>query len=99
MSASIDIPQKRVADFCRRYHINRLALWDAGPFDNGRAEAPINVLVEFDPDHIPGLAFFAMQRELAQILGHDVDLSTPKLISLEFRQRVLDEADDIYVGA
>ena len=99
MSASIDIPQKRVADFCRRHHINRLALWDAGPFDNGRWEAPINVLVEFDPDHIPGLAFFAMQRELAQIFGHDVDLSTPKLISPEFRQQVLDEAENVYVGA
>lgn len=58
MNASIDIPQKRVADFCRRHHINRLALWETGTPDNGRAEAPINVLVEFDPDRIPGLAFF-----------------------------------------
>ncbi len=99
MNASIDIPQKRVADFCRRHHINRLALWEVGMPDNGRADTPINVLVEFDPDHIPGLAFFAMQRELAQIFGHDVDLSTPKLISPELRQRVMDEAEDVYVGA
>ena len=99
MNASIDIPKKRVADFCRKHHINRLALWESGTPDNGRAKAPINVLVEFDPDHIPGLAFFAMQRELAQIFGHDVDLSTPKLISPELRQRVMDEAENVYVGA
>lgn len=76
-----------------------MALREAGTPDNGRAEPPINVLVEFDPDHIPGLAFVTMQRELAQIFGHDEDLGTPKLANPELRQQVLDEAENVYVGA
>jgi predicted nucleotidyltransferase len=54
------------------------------------------VLVEFDPNHIPGLAFFAMQRELSQILGREVDLNTPHFLSPYFRQQVQDEAAVIF---
>ena len=56
--------------------------------------------LEFDPDHIPGPGFFRHEAaNWRQIFGHDVDLSTPKLISPEFRQQVLDEAENVYVGA
>ena len=93
---ALDIPQEEIAAFCRRHHIRRLALFgsvlrgDLGP------DSDIDVLVEFDPNHIPGLAFFAMQRELSQILGRDVDLNTPQFLSPYFRQQVQDEAAVIF---
>ena len=93
---ALDIPQEEIAAFCRRHHIRRLALFgsvlrgDLGP------DSDIDVLVEFDPDHIPGLAFFAMQRELSQILGREVDLNTPQFLSPYFRQQVQDEAAVIF---
>ena len=89
---ALEIPQEKIAAFCRRHHIRRLALFgsvlrgDLGP------DSDIDVLVEFDPNHIPGLAFFAMQRELSQILGREVDLNTPQFLSTYFRQQVQDEA-------
>ena len=43
------------------------------------------------PEHIPGLAFFDMEAELSEILGHKVDLNTPQFLSRYFRSRVLAE--------
>ena len=93
---ALEVPQEEIAAFCRRHHIRRLALFgsvlrgDLGP------DSDIDVLVEFDPNHIPGLAFFAMQRELSQILGREVDLNTPQFLSPYFRQQVQDEAAVIF---
>jgi predicted nucleotidyltransferase len=93
---SIDIPQKEIEAFCRRNHIRRLAIFGSSLRDDLRPDSDVDVLVEFDPDHIPGLAFFAMQQELSQILGRPVDLNTPNFVSSYFRQQVQDEAAVVY---
>src|SRR5439155_15269459 len=49
----------------------------------------MDVLVAFDPAHIPGLSFFAMQEELSEILGRRVDLNTEHDISPLFREEVV----------
>ncbi len=59
----------------------------------------MDVLVEFEPEHIPGLAFFAMESELSQILGRRVDLNTPGFPSPYFRDQVLAEAEVQYAQA
>ena len=62
-------------------------------------ESDVDVLVEFEPGRTPGLAFFAMQRELTELLGRQVDLNTAQWLSPYFRQEVLEEAEEIYVSA
>ena len=37
----------------------------------------MDVLVEFEPGHVPGFGFFRMERELSEIFGRKVDLNTP----------------------
>ena len=97
MDTKINFPKARIAEFCRKNHITRLALLgDAVP--DYYPEPRVKVLVEFYPDHIPGLAFFRMQRELGEMIGNDVDLSTPDGINAAFRKQALSEAQDIYVG-
>jgi predicted nucleotidyltransferase len=93
---ALEIPQEEIAAFCRRHHIRRLALFGSILRGGLGPDSDIDVLVEFDPNHIPGLAFFAMQRELSQILGHEVDLNTPQFLSPYFRQQVQDEAAVIF---
>jgi len=88
----IPIPNEAIAEFCRRHHIRRLALFGSVLRDDFGPESDVDVLVEFDPDHIPGLAFFGMQDELTEILGRQVDLNTPGFISPYFRDRVQAEA-------
>ena len=88
----IPFPKERVADFCRQHHIKKLAIFGSALRPDFRADSDIDVLVEFEPGQVPGLAFFAMQDELSTILGRKVDLNTPQCLSRYFREKVLQEA-------
>ena len=96
--ARIAIDQDRLANFCRHNHIRRLALFGSILRDDFRADSDVDVLVEFEPGHVPGLRFFALERELSELLGRKVDLNTPNFLSPHFRSRVLTEAEVQYVA-
>ena len=93
----IAVDSHEIGEFCRRHHVRRLAVFGSAIRDDFRAGSDVDVLVEFDPDHIPGLAFFGMEIELSEILGHKVDLNTPEFLSPYFRDQVLSEAETVYV--
>ena len=99
MSARIKIPNDGIAEFCRRNHIRRLALFGSVLRDDFTQESDVDVLVEFEPGHTPGLAFITMQDELSELLGRSVDLNTPGCLSPYFRQDVLNEAEVLYGAA
>ncbi len=94
---SIDIPEKQIAEFCRRNHIRKLSLFGSAVRDDFRPDSDVDVLVEFEQGHTPGLRFFAMQAELSEILGHPVDLNTLQWLSPYFREDVGKEQVSIYV--
>ena len=96
--ATIEIDKQRVAAFCRRNRIRRLALFGSVLREDFAPESDVDVLVEFEEGHVPGLAFFAMERELSQILGRKGDLNTPRFLSPHFRDAVLAEAEDQYAA-
>ena len=99
MGAKIKIPKDRLAEFCRKHHIRKLALFGSVLRDDFRNDSDIDVLVEFSPNHIPGLAFFAMEQELSEILGRKVELHTLQFLSPYFRDKVMKEAETQYVAA
>lgn len=90
--------QKVLADFCRKYHIVKLSLFGSTLRGDATAFSDIDLLVEFHPDHIPGLLSLAgMEIELSTILGKKVDLRTAQDLSVYFREDVLSEAKVAYV--
>ena len=97
----IAIPKGQIAEFCRRHHICKLSLLGSVLRDDFRPDSDVDVLVEFEPEHIPGLIRFAgMELELSQLLGgRKVDLNTPQFLSPYFRDEVLEEAAVQYVQA
>ena len=97
MCIKTKVPQTEIAAFCRRNAIRKLALFGSVLRDDFTPDSDVDVLVEFEPGHTPGLAFFRMQRELSKILGRKADLNTAKDLSPYFRQQVLDEAEVLYV--
>jgi uncharacterized protein len=99
MSPRLTIDRDRVAEFCRRHHIRRLALFGSVLRADFGPTSDVDVLVEFEPDHVPGLAFFTMQQELSTLIGRPVDLNTPGFLSRYFRESVLNEAEPLYVAA
>ena len=94
--ARIIIDREKISDFCRRHHIQKLALFGSVLREDFKPESDVDVLVEFKEGHIPGLAFFSMERELSEILNHKVDLNTPQFLSPYFRDHVLAEAEAQY---
>jgi len=99
MSPKIAIDRQRLADFCRRHHIRRLALFGSVLREDFGPDRDIDILVEFDPGHVPGFALVNLEDELSALVGRKVDLHTPGSLSKYFRDRVVREAQDQDVRA
>lgn len=85
--------------FCRRNGITRLSLFGSVLREDFQPNSDVDILVEFAVGRTPGLAFFAMQEELSQMLGRSVDLNTPGFLSDPIREQVLREAEAQYVAS
>ncbi|HUU13831.1 MAG TPA: nucleotidyltransferase family protein [Terriglobia bacterium] len=96
--AKIDVPKEKLAEFCRRYHIRKLAFFGSVLREDFAPTSDVDVLVEFEPGHVPGLGFFAMERELSGLLGRPVDLNTPEFLSRAIREDALTEAEVQYAS-
>ena len=90
------LDRAKLIEFCQKHHIRKLSLFGSVLRGDSGPDSDVDVLVEFEPGHVPGLAFFAMETELSQILGHEVDLNTPGFLSPLFRDEVLSEAEVQY---
>ena len=99
MSPKIVVDRIRLAEFCRRSGIRRLAVFGSALRDDFGPHSDIDVLVEFEAGRTPGLAFFSMQDELSRLFNRVVDLHTPASLSRYFRDQVLSEAEDQFVAA
>jgi len=93
------LDRDKIAAFCRRHRIRRLALFGSVLRDDFSGDSDVDVLVEFEPGAKTGLAFFDMQDELSAIIGREVDLNTPGFLGPHIREKVLRETQDVYVAA
>lgn len=92
------MPKDKIAEFCKRRHIRRLSLFGSCLHGEFRPDSDIDLLVEFEPDHIPGLIILSgMEIELSEIIGRKVDLRTPEDLSRYFRKEVVESAEVQYV--
>ncbi len=100
MSPHISIDRDAVSAFCRRHDIRRLALFGSVLREDFRPDSDIDVLVEFQPGHVPGLDFIRIEREFSALLqGRRVDMVTPKSLNARIREEVLTTAEPLYVVA
>ena len=99
MSPHLHAKTEEIEIFCRRNHIRKLAFFGSVLRADFRDASDIDVLVEFEPGHVPGFAFFGLQDELGSLFGRKVDLHTPASLSDYFRDQVLREAEPAYVAA
>ncbi len=98
MKSRITIDRKALASFCRRHHVRRLSLFGSVLRDDFGPRSDVDVLVEFEEGHTPGLEFIAMQEELSGLIGRRVDLNTPNFLSPYFRSEAIAEAEVQYVA-
>ncbi len=97
MPLQVTVDKEKIADFCRRHHIRRLAFFGSVLGDRFGPQSDVDVLVEFEPGHVPGLiGMGGLTRRLSEILDRPVDLRTPQDLSPHFREQVLDQAEVVY---
>ena len=99
MSPHISIDRDAVAAFCRRHHIKRLALFGSVLRDDFTPDSDVDVLVEFQAGHVPGLDFVSMEREFSRLLQGRRVVVTPKFLNARIRDQVLRSAEPLYVAA
>jgi predicted nucleotidyltransferase len=93
----IKVSKKKIADFCRRHHIRRLALFGSFLREDFRPDSDVDVLVEFEPEAQVGfIALGRIQRELSALLQRPVDLVPREGLKPKIREAVLSSAEELY---
>ena len=93
----IDISKEKIADFCRRNHIRKLAFFGSFLRDDFRPDSDIDVLVDFEPEHVPGFRLIEIEEELSALLGgRKIDMVTEKYLNRRLRDQVLTDKEAMY---
>lgn len=94
----IEVPKDKIAEFCRKHHIRKLALFGSVLREDFGQDSDVDVLVEFEQGRTVGLLRMAgLELELSEILGRKVDLRTPAELSRYFRDEVMQSSEIQYV--
>lgn len=99
MAKEFHIDRKQLANFCVRNHIAKLAFFGSVLREDFGASSDVDVLVDFEANHVPGLIRIAqLERELSSLLDNRrVDLRTSQDLSRYFRNEVVASARVEYV--
>ena len=102
MNANLNLPENRVAEFCRANGILKLAIFGSVLREDFGPDSDIDVLVEFAPGRTPGLRFVDIADELSDLFGRHVDVLTRSAVerSPNFvrRKAILESAQVIYAA-
>ena len=103
MNSNLSLPTDRLAEYCRANGIKRLDVFGSALRADFGPESDIDLLVEFEPNRIPGFFDFTrIEQEFADLFGRKVDLVSR--IGIERsrnyirRTEILGSAETIYVG-
>jgi predicted nucleotidyltransferase len=101
--AGIEIPEGKLADFCRRWKISELALYGSVLRDDFRPDSDVDVLVTFeDGARWTLFDFVNMEDELKALFGREVDLSERRAVEKSEnyirRRSILESARTVYVA-
>ena len=76
-----------------RFHVRSLSVFGSVVRGEAKPGSDIDILVEFEPGAVVGLfAFARLQRCLQEILGREVDLTTPNALHKAMKINILREA-------
>jgi predicted nucleotidyltransferase len=97
MKTDIRIDPEKIADICRRHHIQKLSLFGSVLRDDFGPDSDVDVLVQYEPGRNIGFEVFDIEKELSGLFGRGVDLVTEKYLNPRLRERVLKSAEVQYV--
>ena len=93
MLAELEINHDLLKEVCKHWHITRLSVFGSALRDDFRPDSDVDVLVEFDPQHVPGWEIVDIGENLSRVFGgRYVDMVNPKYLLPRLRDRVLNSA-------
>jgi len=100
---NLGIEAEKIADFCRRWKISRLAVFGSMVREELRPDSDIDLLVTFRNDaDWTMFDHFTMEEELSRLLGREVDLISMRAVEENpnpiTRREILDSARQIYAA-
>lgn len=100
---SLDLPQDRIAAFCKRWQVRELSMFGSALRGELRPDSDIDLLIAFQPEATWGLLDHAqMTQELTDILGREVDLVSRRGVERSHniirRRAILNSAEPVYVA-
>lgn len=98
MGRKLDVNEADLARLCERHHIRKLSLFGSVLTGTAGPESDIDLLVEFELGHVPGMIRLAtIESELSVLLGgRRIDLRTAEDLSRYFRDAVVNIAEVQY---
>ncbi len=98
MGRKLAVNPEELARLCVRHHIDKLSLFGSVLTGTAEPESDVDLLVEFEAGHVPGLLRLAsIEAEISDLLGgRRVDLRTESDLSRYFREDVLKAAEVQY---
>ncbi len=99
----LGIETDKIADFCQRWKINKLAIFGSAMREELRHDSDIDLLVTFSSDsNWTMFDHFTMEDELSNLLGREVDLISIQAVEENpnpiIRREILDSARQIYAA-
>ena len=70
----IGLPLDAIERLCRKYQVAELSVFGSALRPDFRKDSDIDLLVLFQPKARIGLEFWALERELSEVIGRKVDL-------------------------
>lgn len=98
MQSFLEAKREEIAALCRKYHVQRLAVFGSAvreDFDPERSD--VDFLVEFDPVTSRPFEHREFEEELVRLLHRDVDLVIAHLVRNPFlRRRIREDRQLLY---
>jgi hypothetical protein len=100
---NLGIRTDQIAVFCRRWKIQRLAVFGSAVREGFRPDSDIDLLVTFRRDaDWTMFDHFTMEEELSRLFGREVDLISIRALEENqnpiYRREILDSARQIYAA-
>jgi predicted nucleotidyltransferase len=97
LRARLRYDEAALVRLCQEHHVRRLDLFGSRAKGTSRDGSDVDLLVEYESAHVPGLlGFLALQEELAALMDHEVDLVSSNGLSLYMRDEILASRSPLY---
>ena len=98
VDTTLQYDEKALERLCRKHHVKRLDVFGSQAKGTADAESDVDLLVEYEPGHVPGLlGFLRLEEELKALFGScSVDLVSKGGLSPYLRDEILRTRNPLY---